>query len=78
MPMAHWYRCKNCGIVMHTPHKAERATPYICIGGGQGMCRTFMSYIGHDTCPPSQAGKVTWNPAKQLEDEQRRQEAADR
>jgi hypothetical protein len=65
--MAHWYRCKNCGTVMHTPFRAPRGSPYACIGGGQGACRTFMTYIGYDTCPASQHGKVTWNPSAQLE-----------
>jgi hypothetical protein len=54
---AHWYRCRNCKTLMHTPERARSGSPYLCV-----TCRGWMTYLYFDTIPPDQAGRVVFNP----------------
>lgn len=57
-PKAHWYRCGNCGTMMHTPWKATYGDPYRCV-----LCLGFMRHLHLGPIPREQAGRgVVWNP----------------
>lgn len=61
-PRAFWYRCNNCGTVMHAPVKAKYGEPYDC-----NLCHSWMRFLYYDRIPPEQYGRVVYNPGAQKE-----------